>query len=174
MLHLRRLVEITIKARISRGGSRRCPLMASARHRSRLNSPPSKALIYMLEHTGLNLPSIHPTSLIYKSIFGLQTWSLCKRTFESSQKLSISFLDPAKIDRHTQSNPIPQTQAAGPDMTWQVTENAKCGFNIKHVMACICIFAWYQNFKHQSAHHHHQPGNLTNTNIALVSNIAHV
>ena len=72
MLHLRRLVEITIKARIKRGGSR-SPLMASARHRNRLNSPPSKALIYMLEHTGLNLPSIHPTSLIYKSIFGLQT-----------------------------------------------------------------------------------------------------
>ena len=167
MLHLRRWVEITIKARINRGGSRWCPLMASARHRNRLNSPPSKALIYMLEHTGLNLPSIHPSSLIYKSIFGLQTWSLCKRTFESSQKLSTSFLDPAKIDKYTQSNPIPQTQAAGPDMTWhemtrQVTENAKCGLNIRHVMVyvmvCICICAWYQNAKHQSAHHHHQPG----------------
>ena len=58
----------------------RAPLMAGgARDSRRLNSPPSKALIYMLEHTGFNLPPIQPTILIHNTTFGLDTCTYAEK-----------------------------------------------------------------------------------------------
>ena len=65
---------ITIKARSRMGVWSRAPLMAGARHK-RLNSPPSKALIYMFEPTGFGLPEIQRTILIYKT--PIWVWNTC-------------------------------------------------------------------------------------------------